>query len=152
MNRSRTLALLAAMAMLGTAVPAAQGGDIYTWTDQNGVVHFGDRPSGEASERVIHVASERSSTPARAQAPARSAAQEAAQPAAAQPEMTEEQQRALEQERAEKCEMYKQRLQTYLTSRRLYREGEDGERVYLNEEETLAARAKVQEQIVEYCN
>ncbi len=47
--------------------------------------------------------------------------------------------------------MYKERLQTYLTSRRLYRQGENGERIYLNEEETLAARAKVQEKIVEFC-
>lgn len=150
MKRLRSSAILAALAVLVAAAPAVQGGDIYTWTDEEGVVHYGDRPSGAGTERVIHLASE-STSPAPAPAPA--AAAPAADPAAAPEtkELTEAEKRAREQERAKQCEMYKERLQTYLTSRRLYRQGENGERIYLNEEETLAARAKVQEKIVEFC-
>ena len=71
---------------------------------------------------------------------------------AGQEALTEEQIEAQERERAEKCTMYKERLQQFLTSRRLYREDESGERVYLDEKETLAARAEVQEQVLEYCD
>jgi hypothetical protein len=131
-------------------------GDIYKWTDENGIVHFGDRPSGAATEEIVRIDSDRTD-PAevqarlQARAAARTARAEAEQPAAGE-ELTAEELRAAEQERAEKCTMYKERLQNFLTSRRLYREDENGERVYLDEEETLAARAKVQEQVVEYCD
>jgi hypothetical protein len=154
MNRHRSTAVLAALAALVVAAPAALGGDVYTWTDENGVVHYGDRPTGVPSERVIHVATERSPAP-RTPAPAPRSQAAPATAAAATPateELSEEERRAQEKERAEKCEAAKQRLQTYLTARRLYRQDENGERVYLSDEEILAARAKAQEQIVELCD
>ena len=154
MKRLRSSAVLAALAALLTAAPAVQGSDIYTWTDEDGVVHYGDRPSGATAERVLHLASESTSpapTPPAASAPPAAAPAANAAAAPEKKELTEAEQRAAEQERAKQCEMYKERLHTYLTSRRLYREGENGERIYLNEDETLAARAKVQEKIVEFC-
>ena len=46
-NKSRTCALLlAGLAVAGTV----SAGDIYKWTDAEGNVHFGDRPSGETAE------------------------------------------------------------------------------------------------------
>ena len=42
-------------------------------------------------------------------------------------------------------------MQRFVTSRRLYREDEAGERVYLDEAETQAARQRVEDQISEYC-
>ena len=39
----------------------------------------------------------------------------------------------------------------FLRSQRLYQEDDTGERQYLSEEETMAARARVEEQIQEYC-
>ena len=152
MNRHRTIAALAASALLAAAAPTALGGDIYAWTDENGVVHYGDRPSGAASERVVHVVTQRGEAPrTQPSTPARAPAANPTAATAAEEGPTEEELRAQAQERAEKCEMFKQRLQTYLTARRLYREDESGERVYLSDDEILAARARVQEQIVEYC-
>ena len=48
--------------------------------------------------------------------------------------------------------MYKQRLTRFVQSRRLYKEDENGERVYLDDEETQAAREKTQQQVQEFCN
>jgi hypothetical protein len=48
--------------------------------------------------------------------------------------------------------MYKERLQRFVTSRRLYREDESGERVYLDEEQSQAARERVQQQVEEHCS
>jgi hypothetical protein len=130
--------------------------DIYKWTDAEGNVHFGDRPSGAATEERLDISSNptdpdriRDIVQARNDARTARNEQQAAQAAA---EPTAEELRAAEAERKEKCTMYKERLQKFVTSRRLYREDENGERVYLDEEETLAARARVQEQVVEHCD
>ncbi|HWM27953.1 MAG TPA: DUF4124 domain-containing protein [Woeseiaceae bacterium] len=148
------LASLAGMAVMAIAVPVSAS-DIYKWTDADGNVHFGDRPSGAVSEQRLAISSNptdpaRVSEIVQARNDARTA-QAAATAVAAAEEPTAEELRAAEKERAEKCNSYKERLQKFVTSRRLYRQDENGERVYLDEEETLAARARVQEQVVEYC-
>lgn len=149
---SQTCALLLLAAAVPTAVTAA---DIYKWTDADGNVHFEDRPSGRPSEERLSIDSDPSSSVARAAAPRPTVTRESmneARAAARAEEISAEEQRARDKERAEKCDMFKERLQTFLTSRRLYRQDENGEREYLDEEETLAARARVQEQVVEYCS
>ena len=65
--------------------------------------------------------------------------------------MSKDEIRAEQQERAEKCQMYRDRLQAFLRSTRLYEEDDGGDRNYLSDEEVLAARAKVEDQIQEYC-
>jgi hypothetical protein len=146
---------MAALLALALTVPAAVlASDIYKWVDENGVVHFGDRPSGEAPVEIVDVASkptDPTAVRARVEARATARAEPAADAAAAQG-LTEEELEAQERERAGKCAMFRERLQKFLTSRRLYREDENGERVYLDEEATLAARADVQEKILEYCS
>lgn len=129
--------------------------EIYKWTDEEGNAHYGDRPSGEESEERLDIVS-RPTDPARVQArvESRHAAKEQPEQAApAEPAgPTEEELRAQAAERAEKCETYKARLQKFVTSRRLYRHDENGERVYLDEEQAQAARERVENQVQEYCN
>lgn len=154
-NQSRACALTLGI-LAGVLSGAVLASDIYKWTDENGIVHYVDRPSGAASEEVI-VLSSNPTDPERVQARVESRADSSAaltndEAAAAKQEPTEEELRAKARERAEKCTMYKERLQNFVTSRRLYREDESGERVYLDEEEMRAARAKVQGQVVEFCN
>ncbi|MEX2126578.1 MAG: DUF4124 domain-containing protein [Woeseia sp.] len=153
-HKSKTCALI--LAGLAVAVTGTvYAGEIYKWTDADGNVHFGDRPSGAASEERLAIGSSPTDPDrVRAIVQARNdagAARAEAQAATKAEEPTAEELRAAELERAEKCSTYKERLQKFVTSRRLYREDENGERVYLDEEETLAARARVQEQVVEYC-
>jgi hypothetical protein len=154
-QKSTTCALFMACLAL-SAASAVFAGEIYKWTDADGSVHFGDRPSGAATEERLPLNSSptnpdrvRAIVQARNNARAERNEQNAA---AAGAKPTAEELREAEAERKEKCETYKERLQKFVTSRRLYREDESGERVYLDEEETLAARARVQEQVVEYCN
>jgi hypothetical protein len=153
MTAKRSAGLLLMLSL--TASAAVSASDIYTWTDANGIVHFGDRPGGTGSEKIITIDSQRTD-PAEVQArlkPRAGARPAPAEDGAAAPTepVTAEDLRAAERERAEKCTMYRERLQKFLTSRRLYRQDENGERVYLDEEESAAARAKVQEQVVEFC-
>ena len=121
-------------------------GDIYKWTDEDGNVHYGDRPTAEASEELLDVSSGITDPPkVEGRNEVNAAAIEPAEP-------TAEELRAQALEREEKCAASKARLQKFLTSRRLYRQDENGERVYLDEDETLAARERVQNQVEEYCD
>lgn len=151
MMPKKAIALLLTLAMAG----AAGAGQIYKWTDEEGNVHFGDKPAGEDSERVA--IQSRRTNPSRVQAEvnarAQAAAKKAEEEAAAQPQgPTEEELRARMEERAEKCQTYRERLQRFVQSRRIYREDENGERVYLNEEEMQEARQQVENQVQEYCD
>jgi len=144
--------LLAGVILAGSAAAS----EIYKWTDENGTVHYGDRPTGANSEVRLNISSEptdpeRVQQIVQARADAR-AEREEAESARAATEASPEELRAEAEERAEKCTMYKDRLQKFVTSRRLYRHDESGERVYLDEQETLAARNRVQEQVEEYCS
>lgn len=152
---SRKIVCALMLAGIVAAAPAATGGEIYKWTDAEGNVHYRDRPTGAAGEERLAISSS-STDRARVQATVQArrearAERTEAQAEAASGQPTEEDLRAREEERAQRCETARERLQKFVTSRRLYRHDEDGERVYLDEAETEAARARVQEQVVEYC-
>lgn len=145
----------AATAMLALAVASiAFAGDIYKWVDEDGNVHYGDKPTGYESERLP--IDSRPTNPARVQAQvaaqveARATARETEAAAAAEGPSDEELQ-AKADERAEKCDRSREILQRFVTSRRLYREDEAGERVYLDEEQTRAARQRAEDEVDEYC-
>ena len=128
---------------------------IYKWTDENGSVHYGDVPLSAQSEQVA--ISSKPTNPARVQAQTQARldarnekAEAAAAAAAAGPSPAELQAEA--DERAQKCSQYRQILQKFVVSRRLYREDENGERVYMDEAETQAARDRAEGQVEEYCS
>jgi hypothetical protein len=138
------------------ATNAVFAGDIYKWTDADGNVNYGDRPDDGAQPQRMALVSQ-PTDPARiraanaARATARTEAAEAAAAAAADGPSPEDL-RAEAAEREQKCATYRQQMLTFATSRRLYREDEAGERVYLDEEQTLAARQRVEDQVTEYCS
>ncbi len=129
-------------------------GEIYKWTDAEGNIHFGDKPVGDAPERLAIASRPTDQASVQAQNTARrearaTAATEAAEAAAEGPSAEELQSAAVEKD--QKCAEYKQKMQTLVQSRRIYNEDENGERVYLDEAQAIAARAKVEEQVSEYC-
>lgn len=156
MNRKQTLVLAAAAASLvaGSAIAS----DIYRYTDADGTVHYVDRPSGADSEQRVAIASKRSnssSSPSRSAQPRTTAATAPAETAAAEPEPTKKtraEKIAEKKAREERCASYRAKLETMVTSRRLYREGEGGEREYLSDAEIDEARARAQELIEENCS
>ena len=153
MNRLRLPIMIACAALLSSGV--AVSGEIYKWIDENGNVHYEDRPLGAANvERVVDVRSRNTDDAAVA---ARVDERRKARAAAAQveseapEEMSKEELRAEKQARHEKCQSYRAQLQSFLASTRLYREDENGERSYLDEDQTMAARSRVEDKIQEYC-
>ena len=152
MKRLRQLLVFSIAALLASGVAVAS--EIYKWTDEEGNVHYVDRPTGQPDETRLKIFSARTDNAAvQARIQQRREERAAADQVAseAQPEMSPEDLRAEQQKRQEQCEKYRARLERYLQSQRLYKEDGNGERVYLDEEQTLAARARVEDQIKEYC-
>lgn len=152
---ARNLALTCAVAAM-TFAAGATANEIYKWTDEDGNVHYEDRPSGAATEERIDIGYRRTDSGAvnqRVQARLdRQAERDEAKSVEAAREEEAAEQAAAAEERAQACERARARLETYLQSRRLYRTDANGERVYLDDAERQQARQKAEEQITEYCN
>ena len=147
-----SLFITIATALLVSATAVA--GDIYKWTDEDGSVHYEDRPiGGVPMERLELVTRNTDSAAVQARVEARRNARATADQIASEapPDMSRQEIRAEQEKRQQKCQEFRDRLERFLRSRRLYKEGESGEREYLDEAATLAARDRVQGQIQEYC-
>ena len=152
MNRKILVLVLSVAALASSAF----GGEIYKYVDDNGNVRYLDRPTGESGgERLDITYSGTSSESVSARVQKRRdymAALDEARSEAKSEREAEAQARAELEERAAKCREHRARLETYLQSRRLYRENATGEREYLDEEQTMEARRKVEEAIQETCS
>lgn len=134
---------------------AALSGEIYKWTDEDGNVHYEDRPIGEEVVRLDVISNRTDNASVQASIDARRG-QETAR-AEARSKRDEEKQtaavaRAEAEKRDVKCQDSRARMESYLQSRRLYRQDDAGERVYLDEDQIMAARAKAQDMIQKYCD
>jgi hypothetical protein len=141
------------MTLAITAAGTLFAGQVYKWTDDEGNVYYSDTPVANAQSVAIDSRpTDPKQAPAETQARADAQAQKAEDAASAPQEPTQEELQAEARERAENCTKYKERQLQFAQSRRIYRMDEDGERVYYDEEEMAATRARVAEQVNEYCN
>ena len=154
MQRKHSMSVFIAVIVMLSG--GAMANEIYKWTDAEGNVHYRDRPSGEPSEVRLGIASKPTDKSALAEqqdsfaaAQARRAESKAAAADAAKAAEAEAQAAAEKQKR---CDGYRKSLQRYSEARRLYKEGPDGERTYLDEEETLKARQQLEAHIAENCS
>ena len=134
----------------------AMASEIYKWIDEDGNVHYEDRPSGAADEERLAMSYNRTDRTAVSQRIKarhdRLAAREEARSTAAAAEQEAADNAAAEAERQQACERARTRLESYLQSRRLYRTDDNGERVYLDDTQQQEARRKAEEQITEFCS
>ena len=154
MRTSLFTATLVTGALLCAA--SAGAGEIYKYTDADGNVHYGDRPTGNPTEERLAIGS-RGTDPAAVQAriearEARDATRAEARAAREEAEEAAAEERSAAADRAAKCEENRMRLQTYTESRRLYREDENGERDYLDDAGREEAIQQVRDLIDEYCS
>jgi hypothetical protein len=152
MTRARLLLSVSLAALMASGMAVA--GEIYKWTDDDGNVHYEDRPTGDTQfEHMAVVSKNTDNSIVQARLEADRKKRDAARQVASEapPEMTKEEIRAEQQKRQEQCQKFRDQLQSFLRSQRLYQEDDSGERSYLSEEEVLAARSRVEGQIQEYC-
>ncbi len=154
MNAKRLILGCAVAAM--TFASGAMASEIYKWVDEDGNVHYEDRPSGATDEERLAMTynrTDRSAVSQRVKARhERQVAREEARSTAAAAEKEAADNAQAEAERQQACERARARLESYLQSRRLYRTDASGERVYLDEAQQQEARRKAEEQITEFCS
>lgn len=153
--KARSLAIACAVAAM-TFTGGATASEIYKWIDEDGNVHYEDRPSGAASEQRIDITYRRTDNDAvrqrvQARVDAQTAREEKKSVAAAADKEAADNAVAQE-ERQKACERSRARLESYLQSSRLYRTEANGERVYLDDEQRQEARRKAEEQVTEFCS
>ena len=152
--RNRAIAIVTTTLLTLFVAGSALAGEIYKWTDAEGNVHYGDIPVGAQSERLSITSKPtndtrvQATTQARVDARAKERQKAANLPAGPSPEEL----RAEAAQRAEQCTANRAQLQKFLTSRRIYRMDDNGERVYMDEAEMLATRERAENQVEEYCN
>lgn len=153
--KTKRLILSCAIAAM-TFASGAMASEIYKWIDEDGNVHYEDRPSGAADEERLAMSYSRTNRSAVSQRIKtrhdRQMSREEARSTAAAAEKEAADSAQAEAERQQACERARTRLESYLQSRRLYRTDENGERVYLDDSQRQEARRKAEEQITEFCS
>jgi hypothetical protein len=152
--RNRAIAIVTTTLLTLFVGGSALAGEIYKWTDAEGNVHYGDVPVSAQSERLAITSKPTNSTQVQATTQARVDAREQERQEAANLPAgpSREELRAEADERAKQCTAHKVQLQKFLTNRRIYREDENGERVYMDEDEMAATREREVSRVEEYCN
>ncbi len=153
----RLLTLAVASALCASTALATE---IYRYIDEDGNVLYGDIPSGDPGEEHLAVSSRPTdyvAVQARVQtrretrkADAQRAAEQKAQER--DEDLTRGEQRAVAAARHQVCQQNRDRLLSYVSSRRLFKEGDDGERTYLSDAESQSAHDQVEALIAENCD
>ena len=133
----------------------AFAGDIFKWTDEDGNVHFGDRPTGEPSEERLKVSYNRTDAEAldlrvQSEREVADSLQESRAAATEEKRVVEEERLAAEENQA-RCESSRAKLNAKRTAQRLYRTDEAGERVFLDDAQRAESIAKSESAIKENC-
>ena len=154
----RAITILAGLFILGLICNAAIGEDwVYKWVDAEGVTHYESRPPEWAGAEITSVKVRRTDTQTVQKRLDREDAMQAAVDTREQQEAesaAEEQQweEDVASQRAANCKTAQDRLSAYSTAHRLYRELGDGEREYLDDDQTDAARADAHNLVDEWCD
>ncbi len=152
--RNRAIAIVTTTLLTLLVGGSALASEIYKWTDAEGNVHYSDVPVDPQSEHLAIRSKATNNTQVQATTQARlDARDQERQEAANLPAgPSRDELRAEADERAKQCTAHKAQLQKFLTNRRIYREDENGERVYMDEAEMAATRERAVSRVEEYCN
>jgi hypothetical protein len=129
----------------------AHAGTVYKWSDSRGLIHYSDLPP-PPDGKLISIDNGYDRAPV-----ARTAAVPPANPAGPPPAASDQTQlkKAVANDvasvHAEDCKKAQDVYQTYVRSRRLYREGPNKERVYLSNDELETERLNAKREVDEAC-
>ena len=149
---------------LGLSILAANAlaSDIYRYTDEDGNVHFTDRPPGETPAERVAIASKPTDDEAvRQRYEAQFGGDRKSDPEDEQAADDEEEEKPKTrndylveaEQRARDCSRYRVQLENIEASRRVYREDTStGERTYLDDVQVEEARARMRQLVADTCD
>ncbi len=146
-----TVTLMAALLLAG----GAQAGDVYVTKDAQGRPIYTDTPATIPAQKV-GIANTTTDAATVQKRYAEQMKQYAADDASAQKTVTGAQDAAQAKQlsaadKAKQCADARQRYQGYMDAQRLYEDGPDGQRRYLNSAEIDAARANAKQVMDQFC-
>ena len=146
----KTRTWLLACLLCGSA--AVAGSEIHRWVDDDGQVHFGDQPAGAESSEVKPKAAP-AGTPGDSGRMDKTRRLLRAYEADRQQEREQKaQQQAQQQTRRRNCMTARDDLRQYSRSGSIYRLGEDGERIYLSEQERDTLLDRYRQAVADWCD
>jgi hypothetical protein len=138
--------------LLLATVPQSAADRIYKWVDDNGKVHFGDKPPRTDKAEEIRVRTQPGGDP---DSVGRQQRTERILEALTAERQERNEARAAEreqrQERKRNCERAKHNVANYDNSQRMFRYDENGEIQYLDETERLAAGENARAAVRKWC-
>ena len=150
--------LLIAAAVLIAVLPVNAFSEVYRWVDEDGKVHFADRPTGSNAEQVDIKSSDDSLKPdletekrLEKQRKLLKVYEEERKEKTFKEAEAREQKRKEEEERVTMCADAKDYKQNAELAGAMYNLDEEGNRVYLNEEEFEAELKRADKLIEEWC-
>lgn len=161
------LALTALTAVVACAwVSSAAAKEVYTWTDKNGIVHYGDMPPAEENSEKITVedayvpgtsgayptaAETADDATARADADPSETTLSAAQQRREKIAKERQERKELQAERREMCGKRKRRLEQLEPARRVLYINEQGEEVRMDDDQRMALIQEDKDYIAKNC-
>jgi hypothetical protein len=127
--------------------------EVYKWVDEQGRVHFSDRPD-EAASTEITIKEQQPPQSSEGQDDRKSRMQRMLDVYAeerAEKKEAQQKQQAEEKKRKQYCIRAKDRYNTHLRARGIYDLGDDGERRYLSEEERASHIKQLKSEIARWC-
>ena len=126
---------------------------VYKWTDDDGNVHFGDRPANpdSATEIIIHSDNNTGVTNSSGNKKEREYLLRKIDEEKKADAEKRQKRYADEKKRKKRCDYYRSRYQSHIQSSRTYRTSPEGERYYLTNEERAARKKKLSKNVAKYC-
>lgn len=128
--------------------------EVYRWTDTEGNVHYSDRPMTDNADRLDITSKATDNQRIAEQRQARAVAAQGKTidaPDAQAPQQAAEDPAKAAARYAENCKRAQAALQSIANARRLYVPTDDGNRRYLDKDETNARRAKAEADVAQWC-
>lgn len=126
---------------------------IYKWTDEEGNVHFGDRPvnQSKATELIYDTESKAGITNSSGHTKERDRMAKELENDRKERQSNREERRIAQKKRHKRCARARDQLLQYQQSRRLYRLRDNGERVYLDDKQRQSTMKKLNRAIAKNC-
>jgi len=143
-------AWLLACLLCGSA--AAAGTEIHRWVDDDGQVHFGDQPAGAESSEIKPKTAPVGTPEDSGRMDKTRRLLRAYEAERQQAREQKAQQQAQEQTRRSNCVTARDDLRQFSSSGSIYRLDQNGERIYLSEQEREALLDRYRQAIADWCD
>lgn len=145
MSRTTTLALLLCL------LPLSAAGEVYKWIDDDGTVHYGQKPPAGQQAETVKPQSSVDTEAARESFRQRQEELQSRDEQRAEKKKTEAEEEKKAAARKERCQAAKRALEQMQTQNRIQYINDEGERAYMSEEQRQEREKQAREMKEKHC-